>query len=229
MDPGCLRTGVFLWDNTLSKKRVNCYIDGFNLYHAIDDLGPELNYFKWLDLWSLANAFVKTSTEKLESVYYFSALAYWLKEPRQRHEEFIKANRHFGVAPILGHFKKKPGYCKSCGSKWTAHEEKQSDVNLAAYLIHHFHMDQFDKALVVTSDSDLCPAIQLILDSRTDKEILVLIPPNRYKITRELRGTVTAQKIKQKHLKRNQLPGFIKNKITDKIVASRPKEYYRHN
>jgi len=113
--PGCLRTRVFLWDNILSKKRLNCYIDGFNLYHSIDDLGPKFNYLKWLDLWSLAHAFVKTSTEQLKSVYYFSALAYWLKQPKQRHEEFIKAIKHFGVTPILGHFKEKPGYCKSCG------------------------------------------------------------------------------------------------------------------
>ena len=149
MAPGCLRTGVFLWDNILSKKRLNCYIDGFNLYHSIDDLGPKFNYLKWLDLWSLAHAFVKTSTEQLKSVYYFSALAYWLKEPKHRHEEFIKAVKHFGVTPILGHFKKKPGYCKSCGAKWTAHEEKQSDVNIATYLTHYSHMNQFDKALVI--------------------------------------------------------------------------------
>jgi len=225
--PGCPRTGVFLLDNILSKKRLNCYIDGFNLYHSIDDLGPKFNYLKWLNLWSLADAFVKTSTEQLQSVYYFSALAYWLKEPRKRHEEFIKAIRHFGVTPILGNFKKKPGFCKSCGAKWTAHEEKQSDVNIAAYLIHHFHMNQFDKALIMTADSDLCPAIQLILDSYTDKEIVILVPPNRYKITRELRGIVTAQKIKQKHLTNNQLPDIIRDKTTGKIVASRPKKYYR--
>jgi len=116
--------------------------------------------------------------------------------------EFIRAITHFGVTPRLGSFKKKPGYCKSCGAKWTAREEKQSDVNIAAYLIHHSHMNQFDKALVITADSDLCPAIQLILDSHADKEIVILVPPNRYKITRELRGMVTAQKIKQKHLKK---------------------------
>lgn len=227
MAPGCLRTGVFLWNSILSKKRITCYIDGFNLYHSIDDLGPKFNYLKWLNLWSLANAFVKTSTEQLQSVYYFSALAYWLKEPRKRHEEFIKAIRCFGVIPILGNFKKKPGFCKSCGSKWTTHEEKQSDVNIAAYLIHHFHTDQFDKAFIMTADSDLCPAIQLILDSHTNKETVILVPPNRYQITRELRGMVEAQKIKLKHLKNNQLPDVLRNRTTGKIIASRPIKYKR--
>jgi len=99
--PVACAPGVFLWDTILAKKSVNCYIDGFNLYHSIDDLGPKFNYLKWLDLVSLAGAFIKTSTEHLKSVYYFSALAYWLKEPRQRHEEFIKAVKHFGVTPIF--------------------------------------------------------------------------------------------------------------------------------
>jgi len=224
--PGCLRTGVFLWDNILAKKRIVCYIDGFNLYHSIDDLGPKFNYLKWLNLWSLTHAFLKNSTEQLISIYYFSALAYWLKEPKHRHEEFIKANSYFGVTPILGHFKKKPGYCKKCGATWIAHEEKQSDVNLAAYLIHHSHINKFDKAFVMTADSDICPAIQLILDSNLAKEIVVLVPPNRYKITRELRGIVTAQKIKQKHLKNNQLPDVITDKSTGSIIASRPKKYF---
>ncbi len=216
MDPGCLRAGVFLWKNILSKKKINCYIDGFNLYHSIDDLGPKFNYLKWVNLWSLAHAFVKPSTEQLNAVYYFSALAYWLKKSKKRHEKFIKANEHYNITSVLGHFKKKPEHCKKCGAKWTAHEEKQSDVNIAAYLIHHSHTDQFDKALIITADSDLCPAIQLILDSQTPQEIIILVPPNRYAITRELRGVVKAQKIKQKHLKKNQLPDIIKEKTTGK-------------
>jgi len=78
----------------------------------------------------------------------------------------------------------------------------------------------------MTADSDICPAIQLILDSNLAKEIVVLVPPNRYKITRELRGIVTAQKIKQKHLRNNQLPDVIKDKSTGSIIASRPKKYF---
>ena len=145
MVPGCLRTGVFLWDNILAKKRIVCYIDGFNLYHSIDDLGPKFNYLKWLNLWSLTHAFLKNYTEQLISVYYFSALAHWLRDPKYRHEEFLKANSYFGVTPFL-----------------------------------------------VT-------------------------------ITRELRGIVTAQKIKQKHLKNNQLPDLIKDKSTGSIIALRPR------
>jgi hypothetical protein len=77
----------------------------------------------------------------------------------------------------------------------------------------------------MTADSDLCPAIQLILDSHNNKKTEILVPPNRYQITRELRGMVVAHKIKQKHLKNNQLPDTIIDNKTGKIVASRPLKY----
>ena len=35
-------------------KRVACYVDGFNLYHAIDDLRKP--HLKWVNLWALAES-----------------------------------------------------------------------------------------------------------------------------------------------------------------------------
>lgn len=209
----------------LSTKRVVCYIDGFNLYHAIDNLGPSLSYLKWLNLWSLSSAFTKPSQEHLVDVYYFTALAYWLPGPQRRHRELIKAVEYYGVTTVLGHFKRKTNSCKRCGSTWTTHEEKQSDVNIAAYLIHHAHLNSFDKALVLSADSDLCHALQLIIDSKQDKEINVLVPPNRYEITREIRGMVPSFKIKQKHLKNNVLPDLVRDSKTGNVIAKRPRKY----
>lgn len=105
-----------------------------------------------------------------------------------------------GVTAVIGHFKEKQKKCLKCGAKWCAHEEKQSDVNFALHLLHQAHTDGFDKALLVTADSDLCPAIDLVLDTFPDKEIVILTPPRRYEIAREIRSKVTTNKIKQKHL-----------------------------
>ena len=211
----------------MSIKRVSCYIDGFNLYHAIDDLGPSCNYLKWLNLWSLSSAFIKSSQEKITNVYYFTALAHWLPGPKERHEEFIKAQSFYGVTTILGHFKAKQSSCKACGATWKTHEEKQSDVNIAAYLIHHAHLDAFDKALIISADSDLCNAIQLVLDTHHDKEINILVPPNRYEITRELRGMVGSYKIKQKHLINNLLPDTVLENPSGNIIARKLSKYCR--
>lgn len=41
-------------------RKVICFIDGFNLYHAIDNLNQ--NQLKWLDLRKLALRFVKKNS-----------------------------------------------------------------------------------------------------------------------------------------------------------------------
>ncbi len=55
-------------------RRVYVYVDGFNLYHAIDDLGDDS--LKWLDLWSLSESLI-AQNETLYAVKYFSAYATW--------------------------------------------------------------------------------------------------------------------------------------------------------
>ncbi len=193
------------------KKRVYCFIDGFNLFHAIDDLRPKNNCLKWLDLNKLTKAFIVPSTEELKAVYYFSAYATWLPESHETHKKYVKALQTVGVTPVMGRFKERKQSCKECRRCWTSHEEKESDVNLGLYMLHHAHIDNYDKAIIVTADSDLCPAINLVRNNFPDKEILILIPPNRYSIAREFRHNVPANKIKVKHLRTSLLP----NKIYD--------------
>lgn len=245
--PVACAPGFFL-ENNLNKKRVICYVDGFNLYHAIDSLKychicdlnvcpnkiknkPDHcnnlysnNQLKWLNLWRLAEAFIKKSTEEIIDVFYFTAIAYWIPESRKRHVQYIKALELFNVTVIQGHFKEKPCKCNSCKAEWTGHEEKQSDVNIATHLVHHAHLNKFDKAIVITADSDLCPPIQLVIDTYPEKEIMVLAPPNRYIITNELRGIVGLNKIKKKHLINNQLPEIVTD-YKGCVLASKPAKY----
>jgi hypothetical protein len=47
-------------------KRVACFIDGFNLYHSVEELKKP--HLKWLNLWGLAQAFIKPSSERLVGV-----------------------------------------------------------------------------------------------------------------------------------------------------------------
>lgn len=203
-------------------RRVQCFIDGFNLYHAIDELHE--NHLKWLNLRSLATAFIKPSQETLNEVFYFSAFATWRASSLIKHREYVRALEAYDVTPVLGHFKKKKMSCHSCRAIWTTHEEKATDVNFAIKLIEQAHNDQFDKALIITADSDLCPPIQMVLDNFPGKEFMILTPPNRYEIARELRGMVPTIKIKRKHLENNLLPGKIIDSV-GKLLATRPNDY----
>jgi hypothetical protein len=87
----------------ISKKRIIVFIDGFNLYHAIDTLHQD--HLKWLDLRSLSEAFSKKSSEQIETVYYFTALATWLPDCMQRHKAYIKALESRNVTTVFGHLK----------------------------------------------------------------------------------------------------------------------------
>lgn len=225
-NPGCRRAGDFFYhvEVFLQKKRVICYVDGFNLYHAIDGLRPRNDSLKWLNLWALPSAFIKRSQEQVVGVYYFTAYAKWLTNAVSRHKKYVKALEHLGVTPVFGNFKRKTKRCHDCGSVWTAHEEKRSDVNIAAYLIHHAHLGRFDKALIISADSDLCHALELIMEAKKDLEFKVLIPPFRNQNISEFKEVVPTQKIKFRHIKNNLLPKEI---IDDSgnVVVVRPKEY----
>lgn len=64
------------------------YIDGFNLYHAIDDLGRP--HLKWVDLRALVASFLRAGQE-LTAVNYYSAYATWMPDEFRRHRQYISA------------------------------------------------------------------------------------------------------------------------------------------
>lgn len=78
---------------------VNVYIDGFNLYHAIDKLKD--NRLKWLDLKKLANTLIRQG-ESLGDVSFFTAVVTWDKGKENRHREYLAAARRFwSSVPLL--------------------------------------------------------------------------------------------------------------------------------
>ncbi|HEX6860932.1 MAG TPA: NYN domain-containing protein [Caulobacteraceae bacterium] len=156
--------------------RVACFIDGFNLYHSLKRLKAQ--HLKWVDLHKLMCRQIAARSERVSAVYYFSAFADWLPAERQRHEEYVRALESTGVQPILGQFKEKDRSCKTCGAHWKGHEEKETDVNIALWLINEAYRDTYDKALIVSRDSDLKPALQMVRSQFAEKELTVVAPPN---------------------------------------------------
>jgi hypothetical protein len=68
--------------------RVSCYVDGFNLYHAIDELGR--HELKWLNLRRVAQS-VCGHGDELAGVSYFTAIQSFDQEKNARHREYIRA------------------------------------------------------------------------------------------------------------------------------------------
>lgn len=163
--------------------RVITYIDGFNLYHAVDDLKDQS--LKWLDLWALSASLLREN-ETLIGVNYFSAFATWLNEPYARHRVYVAALQARGVSAIMGKFKQKPRSCRACGAKWVGHEEKETDVHIAVRLVADALLNDFERAIVISADSDLAPALRVVRQHRPEKQLLVVAPPGRFGSARDL-------------------------------------------
>ena len=165
-------------------RNVVAYVDGFNLYHAIVDLSRP--HLKWLDLWKVAES-ICGQGETLRDVYYFTAPATWIPGSAARHQEYVKALAHVGVKSVIGHFKEKRRECRRCGATWVGHEEKETDVAIATQLVSDAFRDQFHRALIISADSDLAPAIKTVQHYFPRKAVNVVAPPGRFSHARDLK------------------------------------------
>ena len=164
-------------------RRVNVYIDGFNLYHAIDELGDDS--LKWLCLRRLSESII-SERETLNSVTYFSAYATWMTGALARHRAYVAALKQEGVKFVPGTFKKKFLKCKKCGSQYQTHEEKETDVNIGIHLIRDTFENNFERAIVISADTDMRTAIEMARNINGSKSIDVVTPPDRFSRARSL-------------------------------------------
>jgi len=181
--------------------RVAFLIDGFNVYHSIVQLREDTGHStKWLNLYSLCFSYIPAlfgREHKLESVYYFTALAehYRSRNPEKigRHKAYIKCLESTGIEVIYGRF------------KWTGgkYEEKQTDVAIAVKLLEIFYTDKCDTAVIISGDTDLIPALETCRNLFPERKVIFGFPYERSNA--ELSTLVPESfKIKQKKYKKHQ-------------------------
>ena len=198
------------------------YLDGFNLYHALVRFQDDK--VKWLDLAALAKRLISPATETITGIYYFSAYADWLPGPMSRHEEYVKALKATDIDCFMGHFKVKDRHCKNCGSEWQAHEEKETDVSIGIHLLNDAYKNQYEKAYLVTRDSDLMPAVKMVRAEFPTKHIVAVAPPLMGHSNDLIRFCQSKKKITPTQIWSCLLP----KQLTDasgQIVATRPTNY----
>ncbi|MCL2220354.1 MAG: NYN domain-containing protein [Chitinispirillia bacterium] len=157
--------------------RVSFFIDGFNLYHALNDNNENLQCFNWLNLRKLAELYIRKQ-DSLVDVFYFTALATWDPDKVRRQKLFIRAQESLGIKTIYGEFRNVTRRCLVCGKTYGTFEEKETDVNIAAKLLEQAHLNTYDNAVILSGDSDQIPAIKTIKKTFPAKKIGVLIPPD---------------------------------------------------
>ena len=203
-------------------ERVVCFIDGFNLYHAIVRLGEP--HLKWLDLRRLMQRYVHGASQRVATVYYFSAYAEWLPEARRRHGAYVAALAACGVVPVMGKFKAQDRWCPNCRRLSKGHEEKETDVNIALYLLDGAYRDSFDHAFLVSRDSDLVPAMRMLRERFPRKRLTLVAPPLAGHSTEMLGWATGKTKIRREHVEASLLPPEVRAP-SGAIAARRPAAY----
>lgn len=206
----------------LAKKRVACFIDGFNVYHSIDDLNKP--WLKWVDLKKLCSNFIDPNQHEIVVVYYFSAFATWKPAAYSRHQQYVNALKTTGVVPVMGHFKEKEKHCLKCNARWTGHEEKESDVNIAIHMLNEAWKDSYDIAFLISGDSDLASAVTMLTQDFPEKQVKIIAPVNRYHCKELAAFSKKPAKILELHLQRSLLPETVIDS-NGHVVAKRPPEY----
>jgi uncharacterized LabA/DUF88 family protein len=158
-------------------QNVIAYIDGFNLYHGLRD--KHGRRFLWLNLEKMCHELL-ASDQRLVAVKYFTAPVRRDAPALQRQQAFWNALKAAtGVEVVRGRFQEKTVQCRQCRSSWITYEEKETDVSIAVALVEDAALRRFDTALVVSADSDLCPAVRAVKRVAPAARVVAAFPPKR--------------------------------------------------
>ena len=165
------------------------FIDGFNLYHSLDTR-KDFRKYKWLDLWRFSKL-ILLPNEELTDVYYFTAYTDWNPDRKKRHQVYVLMNESVGCKVVLGKFLKKDrtsmvkcnNPCRSgreefCKKKFTSHEEKMTDVNIAVNIVKAAAMQTYESNYLLSGDNDLRPALETAREISPSLRIRVVLPIN---------------------------------------------------
>jgi uncharacterized LabA/DUF88 family protein len=200
--------------------KVSAFIDGFNMYHALQEQGCRT--LKWLNYHALAEAFISKSRERIEKVFYFTAIVPWDSQKGARHKLFIRALECYGVEVVFGKFKEVTRKCRECGKSYKTFEEKETDVNIAVTMLSEAINDRFDKALLLSGDSDMIAGVKMLKSLAPHKHVQAIIPFGRSALDL-VNNCHSAAKIKRHHLVNNQLPDPVQ--LLNGVVLRRPAEW----
>ena len=144
------------------------YIDGFNLYYGAVKDTP----YKWLNIHRMCD--LHLPKDQILGIKYFTAKIISRPDDPQKHirqQVYLRALRTLANTEIIyGHYSEHPKWMRLANPKpgqpefaeVVKTEEKGSDVNLAVHLLHDGYQNKYELAVLVTNDSDLLSAIQIV-------------------------------------------------------------------
>jgi uncharacterized LabA/DUF88 family protein len=167
--------------------RVIVYIDGFNFFYGTVDGTP----YKWLDLQKVATRL--RNDENVVLVRYFTSLVKG-RASAERQMAYVQALASLPLVRVkLGSFKHEDVTCRHDGCTFAGSREfkklseKRTDVGIGVAMVDDAHRDRCDHAILISGDSDLVPAVQMVRNSYPQKRVTVYVPVHENASDREAR------------------------------------------
>ncbi len=235
--------------------RTIVYIDAFNFYHGCLEGN---NSCKWLDLKSFFESLLKANSENETQIvkikYFTTKIRSYIEtkgnkripinalaEKQKRQQVYLRALKAHAPEIIniyIGRFSSYPVEWPLADKpsekvEVMRTEEKMTDVSLATHMLNDAWLDSYDCAILVSSDSDMITAIELIKHNALQKKIahkeIGLITPavnEKREVSKRLKDEADFTiKIKSKKLlEKCQLPEKIPTKDKGKFIY-RPEKW----
>ena len=213
-------------ESSHARTRAALYVDGFNLYHPINQMNE--NHLKWACLWRLGEIICEKGGQTLVKVVFCTAVPKVERDvgKHDRHVRFNSAQRARGVEIVLGHYVPEPieeDGIATGRTKWT---EKQTDINVALALILDGLDDAYDVAFLLSADTDQVATARAFSErlSPRGKQLLGVAPPGRSTPSGYSKYGIKGVNLTKHHIERCVMPAEIQG--PEKLII-RPPEYIR--
>jgi hypothetical protein len=185
-----------------------------NLYHGLK--AKHGRKYLWLDLYELASRLRQPDT--IVKVRYFTTIVAGEPEAARRQETYLAALTALRpqVEVVRGKFKVKRFRCYRCGERYSCecdpareyrtYEEKLTDVALGVAMVKDAAQACGDLSVLITTDTDLMPAIRATAELAPTRPIYLACPPGRQPPQLRLPANVTSFLINKDHLTASLLP-----------------------
>ena len=101
---------------------------------------------------------------------------------------------------------------------------RRTDVNIALWLLDDAYRDRYDRAYVVSRDSDLKPAVAMVRSRFPEKEVHIVAPPHLGHSNDLVSVASGKRKITRPQIEQCLFPEYVR-RADGSLAATRPKAY----
>lgn len=194
--------------------RTYIYVDGFNFYYG----KLKNSSYKWLDLETFFTKSLKPNNQILKIKYFTARIDQNPRNPQahNRQDIYLRALKTLPIVEVyFGKFLTQTVRLPLANGTGKVEvrktEEKRSDVNIAVQMLKDGFKDLYDLAVLVSNDSDLTDALEVV-STDLGKKVGILNPQKNQ--SKELANhAFFSHKIQDRLLRESQFPETLRDSV----------------